>query len=336
MKDVKTKSKPNKKVNSKVLSRQKHRRRRMLALYRIFKNGFSSFLRNSWLSVAATIVMTLTLLIIFISFSLQTIMNDTISDLRKKVDMSIYLRADTPDDVGLKLIDQLEDLSSVQSARYISSEQARQQILDNSDGDGDENTIEAIKEATNMTPATLRVVLKDINNTAQLEKFVKTNDLIKQYISPDFKPSFAGTRRTTIKSIGRAVDFIQKISIGAGVLFVIISSLIIFNTIRMAIFNRKEEIQMMKLIGADKSFIRGPFLVESVIYGAIAALFATGLGFWVLLGSSTTLNSYQIAVDPTINLLVGYIWVVIPGMVIIGAIIGITSSLFATHKYLKI
>lgn len=334
MKDVETKSKPNKKANSKVLSKQKHRQRRMLALYRIFKNGFSSFLRNSWLSIAATIVMTLTLLIIFISFSLQTIMNDTISDLRKKVDMSIYLRADTPDEVGLKLVDQLEDLSSVQSARYISSEDARQQIIDNSDGDT--NTIEAIKEATNMTPATLRVVLKDINNTSQLEKFVKTNDLIKQYISADFKPSFAGTRRTTIKSIGRAVDFIQKISIGAGILFVIISSLIIFNTIRMAIFNRKEEIQMMKLIGADKSFIRGPFLVESVIYGAIAALFATGLGFWILLGSSATLKSYQIAVEPTTNLLVGYIWIVIPGMILVGAIIGITSSLLATHKYLKI
>ena len=57
-----------------------------------------------------------------------------------------------------------------------------------------------------------------------------------------------------------------------------ISSLIIFNTIRMAIFNRKDEIQMMKLIGADRNFIRGPFIVEAIVYGFIAALIATWLG----------------------------------------------------------
>ncbi len=324
-----------KKVNSNVLSRQKFRRRRLLTIYRMFKYGFSSFLRNSWLSVAATIVMTLTLMIIFVTFVSHTILNDTVADLRKKVDMSIYLKTETTDEVGQKLIAELRKLSSVQSVTYVSADAARTQMINDSDA-SDDDVLNAIKEATNKNPATLRIVVKDINDTTQLEKFVKDDKLVKDYLSDRYKPSFAGERRNTIKSIGRVVGFAQKVGIGAGVLFVIISSLIIFNTIRMAIFNRKEEIQMMKLIGADKSFIRGPFLVESTIYGFIAAFFATGLGIWGLYSTVKTLTSYQIVVQPTIRIITSYIWLALPAMIAIGAIIGIISSLLATHKHLKI
>lgn len=104
----------------------------------------------------------------------------------------------------------------------------------------------------------------------------------------------------------------------------------------MAIFNRKEEIQMMKLIGADRSFIRGPFLVEAVLYGIIAAFVATAVGMWILYAISKTLNSYQITVQPTINLLFGSLSLVIIVMMVIGAIIGVVSSLLATQRYLKV
>jgi len=112
--------------------------------------------------------------------------------------------------------------------------------------------------------------------------------------------------------------------------------LIIFNTIRMAIFNRKEEIQMMKLIGADKSFIRGPFVVEAIVYGFIAAIIATGLGVALLYGSAETLKSYQISVQPTIDIVTFYIGFVLLGMILTGAIIGVISSLLATRRYLKL
>lgn len=339
MKDVtdkkaKNTAKAEKKVSSNVLSRQRQRHRRLLTIYRMFKYGLDSFLRNSWLSAAATIVMLMTLLIIFIAFAAQITMTNTVRDLQNKVDMSIYLKTETTDQIGTDLIAALKKLSSVKTVKFISADDARKQIIEASNGDSD--IINAIKEATNKNPATLRVVVNDINDTSQLEKFVASNKLVKDYLSADYKPSFAGERRQTIKSIGRAVSFIQKVGIGMGLMFVIISALIIFNTIRMAIFNRKEEIQMMKLIGADKSFIRGPFLVESMIYGFIAAFVATGLGFWALLGSAKTLASYQIIIEPTIKLMTSYIWLVLPSMILVGAIIGIISSLLATHKYLKI
>ena len=93
---------------------------------------------------------------------------------------------------------------------------------------------------------------------------------------------------------------------------------------------------MMKLIGANQSFIRGPFLVEAVMYGFIAALISTGLGVWAVLSVNATLSSYQISIQPTIDLLVQYGAIVALSMIIIGAIIGMVSSLFATYKYLKI
>jgi cell division transport system permease protein len=323
-----------KKVDSKVVSNQKRYRRRLLTFARVLKYGLDSFIRNSWLSVAATAVMTITLLIIFTTFVAQNILTDTVGDLRNKVDMSIYLKTDTTDKVGNDLIAELKKLSSVRSVTYINAAKAREQVAQANSGDS--SVIAAINEATNKTPATLRVVVSDINNTTQLEHFVSTDTLLKQNISPDYKPSFAGERRNTIQSIGRAVNFAQKVGIAAGLIFVIISALIIFNTIRMAIFNRKEEIQMMKLIGANQSFIRGPFLIEATIYGFIAALIATGVGLFGLYKSSATLASYQISVQPTIDLITHDIAIVIVSMIAVGALIGVVSSILATRRYLKL
>jgi len=323
-----------KKKDSKPTTQQKRNRRRLLSFFRVIRYGTDSFIRNSWLSVAATAVMTITLLIIFTAFVAQNILTDTVGELRNKVDMSIYLKTDTTDKVGNDLITELKQLSSVRTVTYISAAQARTNIAETNKNDT--NVLDAIKEATNKNPATLRVVISDINDTSQLEDFVANNTLLKKYLSADYKPSFAGERRNTIQSIGRAVNFAQKVGIAAAAIFIIISSLIIFNTIRMAIFNRKEEIQMMKLIGADKSFIRGPFLVESIMYGFIAALIATGLGIWGLYASTKTLASYQITVQPTIDLATLYAGLVLMAMIGIGAVIGIISSLLATHRYLKI
>jgi cell division transport system permease protein len=104
----------------------------------------------------------------------------------------------------------------------------------------------------------------------------------------------------------------------------------------MAIFNRREEIQMMKLIGAERSFIRGPFIVEAVVYGFFAALLASGIGFGLFILAAPSLRAVDVTVDPTMSLLTVYAGFVLLGMIIIGAIIGIISSLLATRRYLKL
>ncbi|HEU4830771.1 MAG TPA: permease-like cell division protein FtsX [Candidatus Saccharimonadales bacterium] len=325
-----------KKIDSKTFAKQKRNRRKLLTFVRMCRYGINSFSRNAWLTVAATAVMTITLLIIFATFSANKVLTDTVSELRSKVDMSIYLKTETTQEQGEQIKDGLLKLASVESVTYSSAEDLRErQIQDNKN---DNAFLEAIKEATNRNPAVLNVVVKDINDTSELRSFVDNNELVKQHLDPNREPSFAGERRTTIESIGRTVGFAQRAGIIASVIFVIISSLIIFNTIRMAIFNRREEIQMMKLIGADSSFIRGPFLVEAIVYGFIAALISTGLGIFALYNLADTFvkSNIGIAIQPTVDFMIGLSPFVLLAMISIGAVIGIISSLLATQRYLKL
>jgi cell division transport system permease protein len=92
----------------------------------------------------------------------------------------------------------------------------------------------------------------------------------------------------------------------------------------------------MQLIGADRAFIRGPFLVEALMYGFIAAIIATSLGLLALYGSADTLASYKIAIGPTVDFITHYFPFVLLAMIVAGAVIGVISSLLATYRYLKL
>lgn len=322
------------KVASKVLTQQKRRRRQWLAFLRMCRYGVNNFSRNAWLTIAATAVMTITLLIVFITVAARNVLSDSVVEISKNVDMSIYLKTDTTEKQASAIMSDLRKLSNVREVSYVSAADARAQQAQQNKGNLE--MLNAINQATNKLPATIRVSLIDINDTSQLDTFVKNNTKLKEVIDPNRTPSFAGSRRSAIQNIGKWTDFAQRIGLGASVVFIAISSLIVFNTIRMAIFNRKEEIQMMKLIGADRSFIRGPFVVEAIVYGFIAAVIATGLGIGILYASASGLEQAGVAVKPTIDFLTTYIGFVILGMVGLGALVGTVSSLLATHRYLKI
>jgi len=323
-----------KKLDSKTFAKQKQARRKWITFVRMCRYGVNNFSRNAWLTIAATAVMTITLLIVFMSIATRTVLVDTVGSLRDKIDMSIYLKTGTTVDQAQPVMDELKQLSSVRSVSYETSEDARANFVQ--ENKNDSAVLETINEATNKFPGTLRVVVQDINDTAQLSDFVDNNKTLKPLLDTNRKPSFAGERRSSIQTIGNAVSFAQKVGVVASTIFVAISILIIFNTIRMAIFNRKEEIQMMKLIGADQSFIRGPFVVEAIVYGFIAAIIATAIGFALIYASKDTLLSYQINVQPTIDFVTFYAAFVLLGMILVGAIIGIISSLLATRRYLRL
>lgn len=323
-----------KKVDSKTASQQKRHRRQWVTFMRMCRYGVNNFTRNAWLTIAATAIMTITLLVVFSSFVSHSVLTDTVDQLRDKVNMSIYLKTETAQEDVDKAVSELNNLSSVTAVTVKSPEDARNDFVQQNKEDS--GALDAVKEATNRFPWTLNVKVADINDTSQLAEIVKSNEALSTHIDPNRDPSFAGSRRSAIESIGRAADFAQKTGIIASTIFVGISMLIIFNTIRMAIFNRREEIQMMKLIGAERSFIRGPFLVEAIVYGFFAALIATGIGFGMLVLAAPSLKTYDINVGPTLELMTYYAGFVLLAMIGIGAFIGIVSSLLATRRYLKI
>ncbi len=322
------------KTNTKALAQSKRHRRRMLTFWRMMRYGVANFSRNAWLTVAATAVMTITLLIIFTTVVASQAMVDTVREMQKNIDMSIPVKRDIPTRDANKIADELRKLSNVDKVTFISSSEKRAQAAEEKKSNS--KYLEALNTATNMFPGELRIGLKNVNDTSQLDEFIKTNEDVKKYLDPDNPPSFAGERRSAIKNLTQSIDFAQKLGIGASILFVIISSLIVFNTIRMAIFNRKDEIEMMKLIGANKSFIRGPFVVESMVYGFVSGVLATILGMLVLQLVKDRLIVAGIVLQPTVDLLVAYIPFVTIGMIILGAIVGAISSMLATRRYLKI
>lgn len=322
------------KLDAKAFAQQKRNRRQWLTFVRMCRYGVNNFSRNAWLTIAATAVMTITLLVVFTTLAARNVLLDTVSVIRDNVDMSIYVVNDVKEDDVKAIESGLKNLSTVKAVQYISPDDARDNFAKANSSDA--GVLNALNEATNRFPGTFRVKLTDINDTTQLQSFVKDNEVVKANLDPNRKPSFAGDRKSAIANIGRWVGFAERAGLVASIVFVAISSLIVFNTIRMAIFNRKDEIQMMKLIGADGSFIRGPFLVEAVVYGFIAAVIATILGVLLLQASSEKLLSYGVSVQSTLELTTTYIGFVVLGMIFLGGLIGVISSLLATRRYLKI
>ena len=322
------------KDTARALMQQKRRRRQWLTFVRMCRYGVNNFSRNAWLTVAATLVMTITLLIVFTTFVAQRSLADTAQAINKDIDRSIYLRPDVSEERAQPVLVSLRRLSNVESVRFISTEEAKEQFAKaNKD---DEAKLHALNEATNLLPATIRITLHDNNDTSQLIDFVNTNSALKPLISATQTPTFMSQRRNGTTRIAEWTQMSQKAGVAASVLFIAISFLIIFNTIRMAIFNRRDEIEMMKLIGADRGFIRGPFLVEAVVYGVIAAVIATTLGIITLFLSGDSLKKWGVALQPTIDMAASYWWLIALVMMALGACIGVISSLVATRRYLKI
>lgn len=322
------------KKTAKTVAKQKRLRRKFVTSMRIVRYGANNFSRNAWLSIAATAVMTITLLIVFVTVAARNILLDITSDLESKVSMSIYLKTDTTEVEANSVVSDLSKLKSVKDVTVETSDEARSAFI--SQHSSDPNMLAAVNEAANKFPVTLHIKVQNINDTSELQDFTSNNSNLKKYIDNARKPSFAGERKSSIESIGRAAQFAETAGLIASAIFIAISSLIIFNTIRMAIYNRKEEIEMMKLIGADKSFIRGPFVVEAMVYGFIAAFLATGMGIGLLYWLRPALMNAQIPIENTFNIVTIYAGLVLLAMIGVGVLIGIVSSLLATRRHLKV
>lgn len=319
------------------LAQNKKLRRRWLTWVRMARYGANNFTRNAWLTTAATAVMTITLVIIFTTVMARSVLVSTVDELRQKVDYSIYLRSDVTGSEVSKARDKFEQLSNVTSVRYIDTDQARDAYIDQNNPSKEE--LQAISELKiNPFFPSFRVVISDPAKTSELATLVERDKDVRNVLNPDPKrqPSFTGEKKKVIETISSWAQLAERGGIIASILFVAISMLIIFNTIRMAIFSRKDEIEMMKLIGADKSFIRGPFVVEAVMYGFFAALAATALGYTMLVTIEPQLSSYGIAISSTRDLLIAWSPLTLAIMIFLGALIGIIASRLAVRRYLKV
>lgn len=307
--------------------------RKMITLTRIVKTGLVNFVRNAWLAIAAMAVMTVTLTIVLFSLITNATFANTIAQITNKIDISVYLKDDVSTNDRDKLLDGLKGLPNVKAVKYLSKEQALANYQ--KQNAGNEQLLSAISATDNPLPATIQVKPRDLNRIQDIKDYLsKPNNEKLQSDSP----SYSGDRKAAIDKITHATNILRQVGIFAVVIFAVISVLIIFNTIQMAIFNRRDELTIMRLLGASTWFIRGPFVVENIVYGifsaivsiiiikvlfmlAASALQASSLGLLDINYASTYFNAHSLQLL-TVQLTVGIL-------------IGAASSIIATKRYLK-
>lgn len=304
----------------------------MLQFWRIVVAGSRNFLRNAWLSTAATAVMTITLSIIIVSFISNSALTSTIKGVTDKIDISIYLKDGITVEQRAAFENALARSENVDSVHYTSKDAAVAQY--SAQHAGDQKLLQALQIAGNALPASFQIKAKDPKKLDEIIAITSRPEF-KTLLDPTAPPSYSGQNKDTINRIVKVSDFFKSSGLIASIIFVVISTLIIFNTIRMAIFTRREEIEIMKLVGATKWFIRGPFLFEAALYGIVAAFIAATVSYSLLLGAGPKLGSY-IDVASTIAFFRDNPVMIVAGELIIGVCIGAFSSLLAMSRYLKL
>lgn len=304
---------------------------------RIIKYGTKGFARNIWLSVAATVVMVLTLVILFVTIVASVILTNTAEMMREKIDITIYLKPNT----SKTNLDKLEEIirtdNNIKSVVLSTSEQEYEKFLEeNADSDEIINVLDddMRKLMISKMQATMRIKVHDVDNLDSIKTLVDTDATFQKYLDKDKAPTY-DVNQIEIATITSWARIARTAGLILAVVFLIISILIIFSTIRMAIFSRREEIYMMKLVGADKRFIRGPFLVEAEICGIIAGLLAATLSYVLFTVCSPKLAEYGIDVDSIKKIMESnQLILVYLVFVVIGMVIGRVSARLAVSKYL--
>ena len=311
-------------------------KRKFITFWRITKAGGKNFLRNAWLSIAATAVMMVALTIMLSAVVLNVSTRNAVKELSKKIKVTIYLKDDATEARRSIVTARLEAEQGVDGVSFVDRKEAERRFKTNQSQD-DKAFIEQALALTGATtlPESLEVSLTDLSKSGAVVKIAKEegyNDVVD-----DVSVGKNDVAKETIERATSAQKYIVRGSIFAAALFAAVSVLIIFNTIRMAIFTRGEEIRIMKLIGATPNYIRGPFLIESCMYGVIAGVLANIAVYTVILSLGPKVqNQAEFADSYSFFTGTGMMFLLLFAAVLVGMLVGIISSLLAMNKHLKL
>ena len=297
-------------------------------LKRIIKSGWISFRRNGMLSVATIFVMVLTISLATSFFLLQGISNFLISSLEEKVDVSVYFKEDAPEEEITKVKDEVSKIPEVKKLDYISRQQALDAFIEKHKEDP--QIMESLKEiGDNPFFASLNIKAWQASQYEAVSNFFE-NSTSKELIERiDYFQ-----RKPLIDKVFSISSLLKKIEIGAVIVLGILAVLVTFNTVRLAIFNHREEISIMRLVGASNWFIRGPFIVQ----GMISSLFSILISLVIFVPLSYFLSPKLMTIVPDFNLfafLISNLGTLLLLQILVGIGIGFFSSLIAIRRHLQ-
>lgn len=304
----------------------------MTELKRIIKAGFINFKRGGAVSFAAVIVATITLSVITAIILLQAVLYFSLDAIKNKVDVTIYFNVGAPSEKIMLLKSSLEKLPEVAEVSYTSAEGALRLFRERHKNDYP--TIAALDEiGNNPLGAYLNVKAKEISQYESIANFLKSdNALVSGGASIIDKINYH-QNKLVIDRLNTIIAGAQKLGFLITLVLIIISIIITFNTIRLTIFFAREEIGVMRLVGASKMRVRGPFMIEGAIYGIIATI-ATLIIFWpATLWMGRTMTSFL-----GLNLYDYYIsnfFQIFAIILLSGILLGVISSFLAIRKYLN-
>ena len=311
-------------------------KRLLISFWRITMAGGKNFLRNTWLSIAATAVMLVALTTMLGAVVLNVTARNAVQELSKKIKVSVYLKDGVTEQRRNIIIGRIKGEVGVDNVVFVDRKEAERRFKTYQNQE-DKAFIEQTLALTGSStlPESLEVSLTDLSKSGDVVRVVKEEGY-KDAVD-DVSVGKNDVAKETIARATSAQKYIVKGSIFAALLFAAVSVLIIFNTIRMAIFTRGEEIRIMKLIGATPNYIRGPFLIESCMYGIIAGVLANVAVYAAVLSLGPKVQtqaefakSYEFFTQTHIMLLLLF------AAVVVGMLVGILSSLMAMNKHLKL
>lgn len=315
-------------------------KRKLIMTGRVIKAGAKNLFRNKWLSITAIAVMVVALTITLSGFIINVAARNAIKEVYKDLKVSIYLKDDATEPGISSLQKAISTDENTAGTQYVTKEDAKKEFIELNKNDPGLISGLAITGG-DIFPAQIRVSVNDVAKMSNTADIAKKDD----YKTVVADVSLGKTNaKNTINTAASLEKFVTIASIGAAIVFAAVSMLNIFNTIRMAIFTRGEEIRIMKLIGATPNYIRGPFIVEAGLYGIIAAILAWGVVFGTVSSFISRLadpiispKNFALFVETHKTFTSGYIMTTsLIATVMLGVLVGVISSMLAMEKYLKL
>ncbi|MCK4891358.1 MAG: ABC transporter permease [Candidatus Pacebacteria bacterium] len=297
---------------------------------RVIISALKDLSRNIWLNMATVIIIVIALFTITTMLAIDAVGNHALTVLQEKIDISIQFNDDADEVKILELKKDLENLEHVKEVKYISKEQALINFKEtHKENEYINQSIEELGE--NPLFAILNVKANDISKYGSINQYVVDNDNYQNIIE-----------KVNYKENERAIDNLSKILatikdgiMGMTILFVFISILIAFNTIRLAMYSHKMEIEIMRLVGASDWYIRIPFIIQGAIFGIMGCVGTLIIIFPIAIYISPKVTQFLPGFDLYVYFVNNFFSIVLL-LSAIGIGMGVFSSLIAIRRYLKV
>ncbi len=300
----------------------------ILALKRTIKLAWLNFKRQIGLSLVAVLAIATT--IIFLTFALiaQDFGEMVFSDVQEKMTISVYFKEGVDEETILAVKEELVVLPDVQNIQYVSKQRALESFIEKHRDNP--ALMAALAEVGNPFLSFLNINSETVAGFETIVAFLEE--------SPDnvfFEKIDYAQRREMIEQVFQIISIIQRVGLVIAIIMSIITILVVFNMVKLAIYGMKEEISIMRLVGVSKKFITSSFIFQGVITALIGLLVGVAILAILVLIFGERIAGFIPGLNISSYILTNFSFLLIVQLSL-ALVLGIFSSLIAVSKYLKI